>query len=130
MDSGSREENASNQNRQPIKSEIAGTNAANVVAVDVEPGGPAAAAIAVVVTVVRGGDGAADNRGADEAGSNAPAPTERLGLSLRAGGRHRAGNGKRGEGDSGNLGLDRHEKLHPFERRHRCGPHTPWTEPV
>src|SRR4051812_10036444 len=99
---------------QSIRSEVADAHVADKLAVHVVARGPAAAAIAVVVAVVRGGDGGADNRGADEAGSNAPAPAERLGLSLRGGGRQRAGNGKRGEGESGDFGLDRHGKLHPF----------------
>ena len=64
-----------------ISISTAGTHAAHVVAVSVELADPAAAAIAVVVVaVVAGGDRAADNRGADETGSNAPAPAERLGL--------------------------------------------------
>src|SRR5258708_2486332 len=78
----------------------------------------------MVVTVVAGGDGSADNRGADEAGSNAPA--ERLGLRL-GGGSDRAGNGKGGESESGELGLDRHGSLHPVLSGHR-GPHASWTE--
>jgi hypothetical protein len=83
------------QPSQPQKSVTAGPDAADVIAESVELANPAAAAIAVVVvTVVAGGDGGADNRGADEAGSNAPA--ERLGLRL-GGGSDRAGNGKGGE---------------------------------
>src|SRR5882672_5467797 len=70
---------------QPI-SVIAGTHAAHVVAVGVELANVAAAAIAVVVAVVAGGDGAADNRGTDETGANAPAPADRLGLCLGGGG--------------------------------------------
>src|SRR5882757_9800614 len=72
---------------QSIRSEVADAHVADKLAVHVVTGGPATAAITVVVAVVRGGDSSADNRGADEAGSNAPAPAERLGLSLRAGGR-------------------------------------------
>ena len=72
------------QPSQPQKSVTAGPDAADVIAEGVELANPAAAAIAVVVvTVVAGGDGGADNRGADEAGSNAPA--ERLGLRLGGG---------------------------------------------
>src|SRR5207245_2771100 len=105
---------------QPQKSVTAGADAADVIAESVELADPAAAAIAVVVvTVVAGGDGGADNRGADEAGSNAPA--ERLGLRL-GGGCDRAGNGKGSESESGELGLDRHGSLHPVLGGH-CGPH-------
>src|SRR6266545_5037551 len=115
------------QPSQPQKSVTAGTHAADVVAEGVELANPAAAAIAVVVvTVVAGGDGGADNRGADEAGSNAPA--ERLGLRL-GGGSDRAGNGKGSESESGELGLDRHGSLHPVLSGH-CGPHASWTERV
>src|SRR5437879_3644251 len=99
---------------QPKKSVTAGADAADVIAESVELANPAAAAIAVViVTVVAGGDGGADNRGADEAGSNAPA--ERLGLRL-GGGCDRAGNGKGSESESGEPGLDRHGNLHPALR--------------
>ena len=72
------------QPSQPQKSVTAGPDAADVIAESVELANPAAAAIAVVVvTVVAGGDGGADNRGADEAGSNAP--LRRLGLCLGGG---------------------------------------------
>jgi len=98
------------QPSQPQKSVTAGTHAAHVIAVSVELANPAAAAIAVVVTIAAGGDGGADNRGANEAGSDAPA--ERLGLRL-GGGSDRAGNGKGSESESGELGLDRHGSLHP-----------------
>src|SRR4029434_10946460 len=76
------------QPSQPQNSVSAGADATDVVAESVELADPAAAAIAVVVVaVVAGGDGAADNRSADEAGSNAP--VQRLGLRL-AGGSDRA----------------------------------------
>src|SRR5829696_5431659 len=77
------------QPSQPQKSVTAGTHAAHVIAVSVELANPAAAAIAVVVTIAAGGDGGADDGGANEAGSDAPA--ERLGLRL-GGGSDRAGN--------------------------------------
>ena len=54
------------------------------------------------------------------------APAERLGLRL-GGGSDRAGNGKGGESESGELGLDRHGSLHPVLSGH-CGPHASWTE--
>ena len=86
----------------------AGTHAADIVAVSVELADVAAAAIAVgVVAVIAGGDRAANDGGADEAGSNAPTPAETLGFGLRGGGCDSAGNGERGEGEGGNPGLDR-----------------------
>src|SRR2546430_10475290 len=108
------------QPSQPQKSVAAGPHAADVIAEGVELANPAAAAIAVVVvTVVAGGDGGADNRGADEAGSNAPA--ERPGLRL-GGGCDRAGYGKGGGSESGELCLYRHGSLPPVLRG-PCGPH-------
>ena len=112
---GSRQESASNQAPLSRASVVAGAHAADVIAERVELANPAAAAITIVVVAVIGGDRAADDRGSDEACANAPAPAERLGLSLRGGGRDRAGNGERGKSESGNPGLDRHDKLHPVE---------------
>jgi hypothetical protein len=102
------------QPSQPKKSVTAGTHAAHVIAVSVELANPAAAAIAVIVTIAAGGDGGADDGGANEAGSDAPA--ERLGLRLGSGS-DRAGNGKGSESESGELGLDRHGSLHPWVER-------------
>src|SRR3954453_21583561 len=73
---------------------IAGAHAAHVVAVGVELANVAAAAIAVVVAVIAGGDGAPHNRRTDGPGANAPPPADRLGLCLGGGGCDRAGNGK------------------------------------
>src|SRR4051794_29211628 len=88
----------SNKTQSIVISVIAAANAAHVVAVNVVLRNERAAAIAVVVVaVVAGGDRAADNRSTNEAGSNAPAPAERLGL-CGGGGCDRAGNGEGGEG--------------------------------
>ena len=96
---------------------VAGADAAHVVAVGVVLRDRAAAAIAVViVAVVAGGDRAADDGCADEAGSDAPAKAETLGNGLGGGGSDTAGDGKRCQGEGGDFGLDRHEKLHPVER--------------
>ena len=106
------------QTRQPLSraSVVAGTNAADVIAEARRTGEPS-----------RSGDSHRSSsrrcwrrsRCRRSAAPTRPAPTpqpaERLGLSLRGGGRDRAGNGERGEGKSGNPGLDRHEKLHPVE---------------
>src|SRR5206468_653227 len=70
----------------------------------------------IVVTVIAGGDCAADDGCANEAGSNAPAPADRLGLRL-GGGSDRAGNGKGRESESGKLGLDRHLETPSCVRR-------------
>src|SRR6266567_3012841 len=98
------------QTRSPRRNSvvIAGAHAADEIAVSVELADPAAAAVAVIVVPVIGGDRAADDRGTDEAGAHAPAPTERLGLSLRGGGRDRACYGKGSKGERGNPGLERH----------------------
>ena len=98
------------------RSEVAGTKAAEVIAVIVVLANPAAAANAI--SVVAGGDRSADDRGADEAGSDTPAKsgaaatTATAGLCRRAGS-DAAGGGKCSKRESGNFGLDRHEKLHP-----------------
>src|SRR5476649_980246 len=73
------------------RSVTAGADAAHVVAVSVELANPAAAAIAIVITVVAGGDRTADDGGADDAGSNAPAEAERFCVGLMRGGSERAG---------------------------------------
>src|SRR5882757_3528050 len=102
--------------RSNHSSVIAGADAAHVVAVSVELANPAAAAIAVsIVTVVAGGDRAADHGGADDAGSNAPAEAEGFCVGLMRRGSERAYGNERGKGESGNPGLDRHGKLHPVE---------------
>ena len=65
------------QNKNVSRSSvIAGANAADVVAISVELANPDAAAIAVVViiSVVAGGDRAADNGGADKAARRCPSP--------------------------------------------------------
>src|ERR1700704_7050341 len=128
MDAGSRQENA--PNRKPrasvlIQSEpsklqlsrssvvVAATNAAHVVAVTVELANPAAAAIAAMVVAVVRSDRAADYGGADETGPDTPAEARTSGLCLGGGGSEAAGDGKCSEGESGNFGFDRHEKLHP-----------------
>src|SRR5450631_1952715 len=95
---------------------VAAAHAADVVAVGVELANPAAAAIAVIVVAIIRGDRAADHGGADQTGSDGPAGAERLGFGCGGGGRDAAGNGKGGESERGNSGLDRHEKLHPVER--------------
>src|ERR1700731_2569302 len=95
---------------------VAATKAADVVAVGIELANPAAAAIAVIVIAIVRSDRAADHGGADEACSDAPAEAGTLGFRLGGGGSHAAGDGKCGEGESGNSGLDRHEKLRPVER--------------
>src|SRR4030081_1919410 len=142
MDGGSRQENAPNRKprasvliqSEPSKLElsrsslvVAGTNAAHVVAVGVELANPAAAAIAAIVVAVVRSDRAADYGGADETGPDTPAEAGTPGFCLGGGGSEAAGDGKCSEGESGNFGFDRHEKLHPVA----CGafgPHAGWTE--
>ena len=63
-----------------------------------------------IVARMSGREGVAGNRAANDgcahdASANAPTPAEMLGLGL-AGGECHGGNG--GEGEGGNLGLDRH----------------------
>src|SRR5262245_54932895 len=90
--------------------EVADANAVHVLAERVVTGRPAATAIGGVVDrAVAGSDGAADNGGSGKAGADAPTPVNRVGFSLGGGGRHRAGDGEGSKGESGNLGLDRHE---------------------
>src|SRR5947209_12248920 len=102
--------------RRCRSSVIAGADAAHVVAVGIELAHPAAAAIAVsIISVVAGGDRAADDGGADDAGSNAPAMAERLCIGLMRRGGERADGNECGEGERCNFGLDRHGKLHPVE---------------
>jgi hypothetical protein len=116
------------QPSQPQKSVTAGAHAAHVIAVSVELANPAAAAIAVmVVTVVAGGDGGADNRGADEARSNAPA--ERLGLRLAGGDAIVPVTARVARARAANLVLIDMEVSILWLGGH-CGPHASWTERV
>src|SRR3984885_2797823 len=85
---------------------IAGTYAAEIVAIGIELADPAAAAIAVIIVAVAGGDRTADHGGAEETRSEAPA--EAPGFRLGGGGCDGAGHGERGESQSGNSGFDRH----------------------
>src|SRR3954462_8027616 len=102
--------------RSDQPSVIAGADAAHVVAVSVELANPAAAAIAVsIVAVVAGGDRAADDGGADDAGSNAPAKAERFCIGLMRRGSERAYGNEGCERKGGDFGLDRHGKLHPVD---------------
>src|SRR5882672_3144465 len=97
---------------------VAAARAADVVAEGVELANPAAALIAVIVIGVAGRDRAADG-GAEQSGADAPAMVEAMRFGGRGGGCDGAGDGKRGNGESGNPGLDRHDDdLHPVE----CGP--------
>src|SRR5271165_390485 len=91
---------------------VAGTNNADVIAVGVELAHPAAVAIAVIGIGIARGDGAADHGGADEAGTDAPAPArvEAMGRCGRDGGRNAAGGSNGSESESGNLGLERHNQ--------------------
>src|SRR3954453_2422353 len=102
--------------RRCRSSVIAGADAAHVVAVGIELAHPAATAIAVpIISVVAGGDRAADDGGADDAGSNAPAKAERLCIRLMRRGGERPGGNESGKGEGCDFGLDRHGKLHPVE---------------
>src|SRR5258705_13122426 len=67
---------------------------------------------AIIGSIVRS-DRGADDGGADQAYADAPAEAAASGLSLGGGGSKAAGEGKRGQRERGNSGLDRHEKLHP-----------------
>src|SRR5258708_6025209 len=92
---------------------VAGANGADVVAVNIELANEAAAAIAAIVRAIVRSDRGADDCGADQACADAPAEAAASGLRLGGGGSEAATEGKRGQRESGNSGLDRHEKLHP-----------------
>src|SRR5215471_8548351 len=95
---------------------VAGAGCAEVIAVGIEMANEAAAMIAVVVAVI-GGDGAADDCGADNTGSDAPAQTRWPGFGLGRGGCNGACDDEGSQRESGNIRFDRHEKLHPVLRR-------------
>src|SRR6516162_5920733 len=105
---------------------VAGAGRAEVIAVGIEMANEAAAAIAVVIAVI-GGDRAADDCGADNAGSDTPAQTKWSGFGLGRGGCNSACNSEGSQRESGNIRFDRHEKLLPVLRRPAIGPHARWT---
>src|SRR5262245_18706533 len=90
---------------------VADANAVHVLAVHVVTGGQAADTIGGVVDrAVAGGDRGADDGGGGQTSAKTPAPVvDRIGFRLGGGSSKRARNGKGGEGEGGNLGLDRHE---------------------
>ena len=109
---------------------VAAPHDADIVAERVEPTNPAAAMITVIFVIgvrVARGDGAADDGGAKQAGTDTPAVMEAMGFGGRGGGCDAAGDGKRGNGESGNLGLDRHHDLHPGDAVFVVRMHD-WTE--
>src|SRR5436189_736656 len=110
--------------RSSIRSSVvvAGANGADVVAVNIELANETAAAIAAIIRAIVRSDRAADDCGPNQACADAPAEAAASGLCLGGGGSEAAGEGKRGERESGNSGLDRHEKLHPVVGG-RCGSH-------
>ena len=76
----------------------------------VELANPAAAAIAVIIITVVGGNRAANHSRADETCSKASAEASGI---CPGGGCNGAGHGERGESESGHSGFDRHAKLDP-----------------
>src|SRR5258708_27427801 len=103
---------------------------AEVVAVhmNVEKEGEAQMA-AIIRSIVRS-DRGADDCGPNQACADAPAEAAASGLCLCGGGSKAAREGKRGQRERGNSGLDRHEKLHPVVGGPLWVRMPSWTEPV
>jgi hypothetical protein len=107
---------------------VAGTLAAHEIAARVVLADPAAAAIAVVVvTVVAGGDRGADDGGAEEANFDAQPQPYGLASAWVVVVAIVPVTASAARGNSSNPGLiDMGNSIRL--RRHRCGPHVPWTE--